>query len=263
MQYVRSLDQPPAAHLSHASGVDTAVIAQLESVTALGRTYRPGGGDPAPQCSPGDVYLFVTDGNLVVEVDGRELGVGPEAMAFIPAGAAHLVRSVEAGGEACALVLVMPSPPAGAALFDAAPAPPAPTTGRADGRAFVVALEAAGFDAGSRPNGFAVQTMADASRGVRTCTMNAARVNAGGEGPAVHIHTFDQLFFVVRGRLHVRVALEEVVAATHELVVLPAGVPHTQWNEGPDTEVHLAVLTPAPPAGEPLTRPVTFGPPTG
>ena len=59
-------------------------------------------------------------------------------------------------------------------------------------------------------------------------------------------------------RVAVAVALGRVVAERHQIVVLPAGVPHTQWNEGPDVEVHLAVLVPAPP-GHPLnTRELVY-----
>ncbi|MEZ5232373.1 MAG: cupin domain-containing protein [Acidimicrobiales bacterium] len=261
MQYVRSLDQAPAAHLSHASGVDTAVIAQLESVTALGRTYRPGGGDPVPQCSPGDVYLFVTDGNL-----GWRWTVGSWRWAPRP------WRSSSPGpptwsatsrrAEARALVLVSAVTAGGRRPVRTRRRPrPHPQPG---GRRRGVRRGVGGGRLRRRLPTERLRRADHGRRALRRAHLHHERaaVNAGGEGPAVHIHTFDQLFFVVRGRLHVRVALEEVVAATHELVVLPAGVPHTQWNEGPDTEVHLAVLTPAPPAGEPLTRPVTFGPPT-
>lgn len=91
-----------------------------------------------------------------------------------------------------------------------------------------------------------------------SCVVNVAQVGAGGAGPPMHLHTFDQLFFVLEGELQVEVALQRVVAPRHSLVVLPAGVPHTQWNDGPGTEVHLAVLVPAPLPGEPILTPVTL-----
>ena len=43
-----------------------------------------------------------------------------------------------------------------------------------------------------------------------------------------------------------------------ELVVVPAGVPHRQYNTGAVTEKHLSVLAPAPEAGKPWDRGVDF-----
>ena len=71
---------------------------------------------------------------------------------------------------------------------------------------------------------------------------------------------FRSHFVVLRGDLQVDVALDHVVAGPHDVVVLPAGVPHTQWNAGDGTEIHLAVLVPPPAPGEPVTLPVTFAP---
>ena len=40
------------------------------------------------------------------------------------------------------------------------------------------------------------------------------------------------------------------------LVFVPAGVPHRNWNEGPEPEVHLVVFIPEPEPGQPLVIPV-------
>lgn len=270
MQYVRSLHETPAPHLGDPPGVEVAVAAHLESALALGCSYQPGCADAGPRAATVDLFVVGLEGELRVEVGGRTLTAGPDCVVFVPAGAAHRVRN-DGTAAGRALLLLLPAPVAGAPLFRPAPDQPGGgggsdgTNGSAGGSGldvagepFALALDAAGFAGGSRPNGFAVQTLADASLGVTRCVMNAAQVAAGGEGPPTHIHTFDQLFFVLHGRLHVEVALERVVAERHQVVVLPAGVPHTQWNEGPEVEVHLALLVPAPPAGEPLTKPVTF-----
>jgi hypothetical protein len=44
--------------------------------------------------------------------------------------------------------------------------------------------------------------------------------------------------------------LEKYHAEPHTLVILPAGVPHTQWNEGNALEQHFAILTPPPTPGD-------------
>ena len=61
---------------------------------------------------------------------------------------------------------------------------------------------------------------------------------------------------VLDGELTVEVALEK--PSPRELVVVPAGVPHRQYNTGPVTEKHLSVLAPAPEAGKPWDRGVDF-----
>jgi len=76
-------------------------------------------------------------------------------------------------------------------------------------------------------------------------------VEPGGSGPDTHIHRFDQFYYVLDGSLEIEVGLDRYVADRHTLVVLPAGVPHRQWNEGPSLERHLTLLVPEPLPGEP------------
>lgn len=164
-----------------------------------------------------------------------------------------------ATGPARHLELFVPSVPLGgplwrelgsAAASSAAPPPAGP--------ALVTRLDQERFGAGTRGGGFAVQTLADHTQGVGGAVVNAAQVAAGGAGPPLHIHRFDQLFVVLEGELQVSVAGQQVLARRHDVVVLPAGVAHTQWNAGERTEVHLAILVPPPAPGAALTEPVEF-----
>ena len=56
-------------------------------------------------------------------------------------------------------------------------------------------------------------------------------VEPGAGGPGTHVHAFDQFYFVLDGTMTVEVGLERHVAEPFTLVVLPAGVPHRQFNE--------------------------------
>ena len=76
--------------------------------------------------------------------------------------------------------------------------------------------------------------------------MNTARVSPESPGTSWHIHRFDQLYWVLEGTLHVEVADSAHDVEPGHLVVLPAGVPHRNWNPGPGVERHLAFLVPAP-----------------
>jgi uncharacterized RmlC-like cupin family protein len=48
--------------------------------------------------------------------------------------------------------------------------------------------------------------------------------------------------------------LEKHVVSSRELVVVPAGVPHRQYNTGAATERHLSVSAPPPEPGKPWDR---------
>jgi mannose-6-phosphate isomerase-like protein (cupin superfamily) len=62
----------------------------------------------------------------------------------------------------------------------------------------------------------------------------------------MHIHDYDQFYLVLDGSLHVQYALTRYVVQPRELAVIPAGVPHRQWNEGPGIERHLVIHAPTP-----------------
>ena len=65
-----------------------------------------------------------------------------------------------------------------------------------------------------------------------------------GKGTGLHIHTFDQFYFVLSGTMHLQVGREVQTVDPFSYVLLPAGIPHRNWNEGPEMERHLAVLVP-------------------
>lgn len=229
------------------------VLAHLETVTAL--AIDVAGDDfagPTQTCA-NDQYLFTVGGPLTIDLGDRNLTAEEGSLIFVPAGAAHrLIGNAKSQVATRVLDLIVPSLPAGEPLFEPA------TLDKPQPGGFVSPLGDEAFAAGSRPGGFAVQTLTDPAQGSVSCVVNAAQVAGGGTGPRMHIHTFDQLFFVLQGQLEVDVAGQRISAQQHDLVVLPAGVPHTQWNEGEETEVHLAVLVPPPASGEPVTRPVEF-----
>ena len=270
VRYLRSRDDAPfepGREVGDGPGVEVAPVVHLETVSVQRIRLAAGAGE-AIHAHEVDCYLVVLAGTVEVAVE-RGSGAGdavvtpaPEGtVVFVPAGTGHGVRKSGPGdgdGPAEVLELFVPGLRPGHPVRTAG----AGTAGAADapsGAWFSTRVDREAFTVGARAGGFAVQTLADASSGAPGCVLNAARVEAGGAGPAVHVHRFDQLFVVLEGELHVDVALDRVVARALDVVVLPAGVPHTQWNEGDGTEIHLAVLVPPPGPGEPVTVPVTFG----
>jgi quercetin dioxygenase-like cupin family protein len=55
---------------------------------------------------------------------------------------------------------------------------------------------------------------------------------APGAGPALHRHTYPEVFVVVEGEATFTLGADERVARSGEVVVAPAGVPHRFVNSG-------------------------------
>lgn len=256
MQYVRPIDEAAVIDLG-LPDFEARVVTQLESVMTLAARTGPGACGPGLHWHSSDQFYFILEGEARVQLGADEHVAPAGSLVFVPAGVAHCSRN-DGEGEELHLELLVPSIGVGRPLLtpiqrweDAPGSEVAP---------FVATIDDEAWARGARPSGFAVVPLADTKQGVTSCAINAVRVNAGGAGPANHIHPFDQLYFILEGELQVEVALQRHVAPRHSLVILPAGVPHTQWNEGDVPEVHLAVLAPAPEPGVPIVTEVTFGP---
>ena len=62
--------------------------------------------------------------------------------------------------------------------------------------------------------------------------MIASHIEEGGCGPSLHYHRSDQLYYLVRGSMKVRLGDEVHPVQTGSLVFIPAGLAHCNWNEG-------------------------------
>src|SRR5690606_35909696 len=65
-----------------------------------------------------------------------------------------------------------------------------------------------------------------------------------GAGPRLHVHPYDELFIIRRGRARFTVGGEELEACAGEVVLGPRGLPHTFVNLGPEpletVDIHLS-----------------------
>lgn len=65
-----------------------------------------------------------------------------------------------------------------------------------------------------------------------------------GKGPRLHVHDYDEIFIVRRGRALFTVGERKIEAKAGDVLLGPAGVPHKFVNLGPGeletTDVHLA-----------------------
>ncbi len=65
-----------------------------------------------------------------------------------------------------------------------------------------------------------------------------------GAGPKLHVHTYDEVFVVRKGRALFTVGEQKVEAAAGDILMGPAHVPHKFKNLGPGpletTDIHLS-----------------------
>ena len=103
-----------------------------------------------------------------------------------------------------------------------------------------------------------VQPLLDRDSGATSCSVSCTKTPAGGGSPTgVHTHVVDQLFYVLSGAMSFEIAGRAYTAWSGTLVVIPAGVPHRNWNGGSEETVHLAFNVPLPAAHEPFVNPVS------
>ena len=67
---------------------------------------------------------------------------------------------------------------------------------------------------------------------------------APGNGPPLHVHTYDEIFIVRQGRARFKVGDSDFVAEAGDIVFGPANIPHKFENLGPGrletTDIHLS-----------------------
>lgn len=65
-----------------------------------------------------------------------------------------------------------------------------------------------------------------------------------GEGPAPHVHDYDEVFIIREGRAMFTIGGREILAETGDVIFGPAQVPHSFRNLGPGrletTDIHLS-----------------------
>jgi mannose-6-phosphate isomerase-like protein (cupin superfamily) len=98
--------------------------------------------------------------------------------------------------------------------------------------------------------GFTMQRLLRRADGSEAVSLYIGSVQTGAGGPKTHVHPFDQFYFVLDGRMNVEIGFEHFVADPFTLVVLPAGVPHRQFNEAAETERHITLIAPEPMPGD-------------
>jgi mannose-6-phosphate isomerase-like protein (cupin superfamily) len=101
------------------------------------------------------------------------------------------------------------------------------------------------------------QMLHDRSQGAVGCEVRLIRTPGGGGSPdGLHVHDFEQVFYLLDGEMNIEVDGVESVVQAPSAIVFPQGVPHRNWNAGATATLHLAINAPAPDLDKPVSRPV-------
>ena len=212
----------------------------IDSCAILISRVPPGHRGPRLHTHPSDQFYFVVEGRTTVQIGAETFEVPPLSLVRFPAGVPHCNWNATDEYETHVEVIV-PRPPEEQiiAYYDGEP-PVVP--GAAD---LIRPLKP--DDWTDRP--FSSQQLAMREWGSQHCRIYAARVGGGVRGPALHFHDFDQFYFILKGSFAVRVGHEVHSAKAGDLVVLPRGVVHENWNASDEEEMHLTIIVPEPEDG--------------
>ncbi len=254
MRYVRPVDFGAFPETAFHSQRLADASNGLESCICICTRVPPGTGTTSGMHThPSDQLYYVLRGTMHARVGDQTYIVPPGNLVIIPAGTPHWNWN-EGTDEELHFELIVPPPPAGQPLVT-----PAPSDGGPVGKVpmeVVRPLDESQFDA----NRFSQIVLADRSSGLNTLSLGVFRVPAGGSGPGMHVHRFDQIYYMISGSMELDIGLEHYTVRPDTLVVLPAGMPHRNWNGSSEAEYHLNLRVPQPTADEgEWDIPVTFG----
>jgi len=77
-------------------------------------------------------------------------------------------------------------------------------------------------------------------------TIGLDSTSPGSGGPKPHVHRFEQVYFMIDGETSVTYGLDHPIAHKNDVVILPAGVVHTNTNQSTQIERHITLLLPEP-----------------
>jgi len=245
VKYVRPIDFD-SAEIPGEKGYRGKILYSGESCTLIATVVPAGAQGPQNHTHPVDQLYFVTDGEVTIKL-GKDIHLAAAGSAvFIPAGVPH--HNWNEGSETEVHLEVLAPGSAGIrpmleftesddahGLPYAVVAPAADQTLTLDGGMTVTPLLGHEHVIGHGQD--------PASK---NALIYVGGLPAGAVGPSLHTHAFDQFYVVLDGLLGVQVGLAEFTVGPRQLVVLPAGVPHRQWNAGAEVERHLTILTPPP-----------------
>jgi len=237
MQYVRPIDFD-SAEITGAKGYRGKVVYSGEACNLIATQVPPGARGPQNHVHPMDQLYFITDGEVTIKLgkDVRKAAAG--SAVFIPAGVPH--HNWNEGSETeVHLEILAPG-----------------RVGIQQVLEFTESDDAGGLPYGvvtpatdqtlSLDGGMTVTPLIGSDRGSNNALIYIGGLPVRASGPSLHTHEFDQFYVVLDGLLAVQIGFKEYTVEPGHIVILPAGVPHRQWNAGGKPERHLTIIAPPP-----------------
>ena len=239
--FVRQVRLDAAADTGY-PGYRGVIAASPESAIAIGCWIETGGSGPSLHLHACDQFYVFLAGHTTVQLgnDVHEAGAGD--VIFIPAGLPHCNWN-NSGAQEHHLEFFVPGIRPGLPMLtaltsvDEVPTPVvAPYT------------RAIGTGPSSSAGASTRWTIADEASGVRSARIDTVEL-AECEAPSdPQVLDIDHLMFVLDGRLTVAIAGQDTVCDPQSLIVIPAGVAHSEWNKSSAPVRYLDVQVPAPEA---------------
>ena len=240
MQYVRPVDfnafKPTEFHsqriADRSSGLDSCVLILTR--------VPPGTGTTAGlHVHYGDQLYYILSGRMNVQLGKEKLTAGPKDLVVIPRGMPHWNWNTSDQDEVHFEFICPPPPGNEAASTPVDESAPIPDV---KGLQLIRGLDESKFDL-SR---FSQVVMADRASGVDSVSLGVFRVPVGGRSPELHVHRFDQIYYTISGTMGIQIGLEEYTVPANSYVIIPAGMPHMNWNAGQDVQYFINARTPEP-----------------
>lgn len=218
-----------------------------ESVWVLASRVPARGAGPKRHTHPVDQWFYSLKGQLRLDIAGEKHTTNPGSVAYFPAGTPHYNWN-ETDQEEIHLEVMMPGiPPTAPIMYwepEEARLPPQP--------GLVTRVCEDQWVTTERLPGFAVQWLLNPQNGFKHGIVYVAKSEPGAGFTRTHVHPFDQIYFILEGTMKVTLGFRTFEAGPNSIVIIPAGVPHSNVNSGSGIETHVAMNVP-PPAG-PSTR---------
>jgi mannose-6-phosphate isomerase-like protein (cupin superfamily) len=232
-----------------AQGYRAQMLAYFESATFINSQVAVGGQAVDLHTHQSDQIYFVVNGHMTVQLGTQRHEAGPNSLVFIPAGLPH--RNWNSGTEEeFHFEIIVPTVRPGQPLLSLSTSDAREQLSSEDDRGFVATIE----ELDTSMPGFGFKRLADQTAGSMHASIDFWEVHPGAVGTGMHIHDFDQFCYVLEGQLSVEIALNTFRVPARTLILLPAGVPHRQWNQEAVIERHLVVNVPPPDFGSSLDR---------
>lgn len=194
---------------------------------------------------PVDHTYLVLSGTLNVQLGDERFVVQPDTLVFVPAGVPHQAWN-EGSVPAADFEVITPAPTRDLVSM-ITPASPRKVDNAAQ---FIHVAPPPGTLAGGTGHAsLNERVLVSRANGSVNVLERLNDVLPGGGRVVLHLHPFDQVYFVRKGTMKVAYGAAQYEAGANSLVVLPAGVVHSNENAGATVQSVITLLLPEPPKG--------------